>query len=500
MPKTARAQYLGSHKNEFLQTTFCDMFRTTVEMYPDKIAVSGTHGVFTYKELNEKSNTLAASLLKDGLKDGEIVGVRAGQSVWSVVCMLGIWKAGGAYVYIDSTHPLKRQNQIISECACRFILDEKYLSALDWTKDTEFINRSCLDKLALLIYTSGSTSSPKGVMLSHMNVMSSISNFDRFGLTEEDVYGIFPSFSFVASVFDLYSSLAVGASIYIIPKLIRKSVSELLRYYIENKITVTFLPPHMAAKFSNIENGETDLRLMIVGSEMARNLKRKSYRLFNVYGASEMTAMISRYDIEDAEASYPVGTLNPTIKGYIVDDDGHLVEDGEKGELWLASRQVSMGYYKDEVRTNQHFIKNPFSDEPGYDRVFKTSDVVRKNEDGDLEYIGRKDFMYKIRGFRVEAGAVETAMRTCGKIRDCAAIAFKDKGGTYILCGYFEADEPLDVKEIKAYLKERLPYYMVPTALFQMDELPRNLNNKIDRKAIKPPKELDDHKLLEKLY
>ena len=91
-------------------------------------------------------------------------------------------------------------------------------------------------------------------------------------------------------------------------------------------------------------------------------------------------------------------------------------------------------------------------------------------------------------------------MRTCGKIRDCAAIAFKDKGGTYILCGYFEADEPLDVKEIKAYLKERLPYYMVPTALFQMDELPRNLNNKIDRKAIKPPKELDDHKLLEKLY
>ena len=161
MPSTTRAQYLGSHKNEFLETTFCDMFQETVKMYPDKLAVSGIHGVFTYRELNERSNTLAAALLKDGLKDGEIVGVGAGQSIWSVVCMLGIWKAGGAYVYIDSTHPKKRQNQIINECECRFILNETYLSALDWSKNTEYINRSGLDKLALLIYTSGSTSSPK---------------------------------------------------------------------------------------------------------------------------------------------------------------------------------------------------------------------------------------------------------------------------------------------------------------------------------------------------
>lgn len=500
MPNTERAQYLGSHKDEFLQTTFCDMFQETVKMYPEKIAVSGTHGVFTYKELNEKSNTLAATLLEHGLKDGEIVGVRAGQSVWSVVCMLGIWKAGGAYVYIDSTHPQKRQNQIISECECRFILDESYLSEIDWTKNREYINRSHLDKLALLIYTSGSTSSPKGVMLSHTCVMSSISNFDRFGLTDEDVYAIFPSFSFVASVFDVYSALLVGASIYIIPKEIRKHVSDLLTYYIENKVTITFLPPHMAAKFSKIEDDKTNLRLLIVGSEMARNLEKKHYRILNVYGASEMTAMISCYEIKDSRKGYPVGKLNSTIRGYIVDDDGNPVKDGEKGELWLSSPQVSTGYYKDEVRTAKQFIKNPFSDDKGYERVFKTNDLVRLDENGDLEYIGRKDYMYKIRGFRVEAGAVETAMRTCDKITDAVAIAFPDSGGTYILCGYFVADEPMDVKELKAYLKTKLPYYMVPTALFQMDELPRNFNNKVDRKAILPPKELDDHKLLEELY
>jgi non-ribosomal peptide synthetase component F len=379
-------------------------------------------------------------------------------------------------------------------------LDNEYLSKVDWNKSLEYINHSDLNQLALLIYTSGSTSSPKGVMLSHMNVMSSISNFDRMGLTEDDVYALFPSFSFVASVFDIYASLAVGASLYIIPKEIRKNVVELKSYYMENNVTITFLPPHMAAKFSKIENDETKLRLMIVGSEMARNLEKKHYRILNVYGASEMTAMISCYDIVDSRKGYPVGTLNPTIRGYIVDADGNQVGPDECGELWLASRQVSMGYYKDENRTSQQFIKNPFTDEEGYERVFKTNDLVQLDEEGNLEYRGRKDYMYKIRGFRVEAGAVETAMLKCGKIKEAVAKAFIDSGGTAILCGYFVADEQIDVKQIKEYLKSKLPYYMVPTALFQMDELPRNFNNKIDRNAILPPKELDDHKLLEKLY
>ena len=271
-------------------------------------------------------------------------------------------------------------------------------------------------------------------------------------------------------------------------------------YYIAKKATITFLPPHMAVKFSKIEKGDTNLRVMIVGSEMARNLESKSYRILNVYGSSEMTAMIACYEIKDSRKAYPVGKLNPTIRGYIVDDDGHLVKDGETGELWLASRQASCGYYRNEKKTSEQFIKNPFTDEEGYERIFKTNDLVCLNEEGDLEYIGRKDYMYKIRGFRVEAGAVETAMRTCDKIIDAVAIAFPDSGGTNILCGYFVADEPIDVKELKEYLKTKLPYYMVPTAIFQLDELPRNFNNKIDRKAILPPKELDDHKLLAELY
>ncbi len=500
MPKKERAVFLSSHKEEFKQKTFCELFLDTVKAFPKKVAVSGIYGTFTYEELEEKSNILAAHLLEKGMKAGEIVGVQAGQSVWSVIFMIGIWKAGGAYVYIDSTHPKKRQDQIMEECQCRFVIDREFAMKIDWSEKKEHIDRSDLEQMALLIYTSGSTSKPKGVMLSHRNVMCAISNFDRLDLSEEDIYGVFPSFSFVASVFDLYASLAVGASVRIIQKAIRKDIKGLLACYIEHGITITFLPPHMASKLEEIEAGKTKLRILLVGSDMPRNLVPTHYKICNVYGASEMTSIISEYEIKEAKFHYPIGSLNATIKGYVVDEEGKQVPAGEAGELWLASDQVAMGYYKDPVRTESYFMENPFSQEEGFLRLFKTKDLVRIDADGTIYYLGRMDFMYKIRGFRVEASAVETAMRCTGIAKECAVVAFEDQGGTNILCGYFEAEEKVDVKKFKEALKESLPYYMIPTALFQLKALPRTLNNKIDRGKLKAPKELNDHKLLEELY
>lgn len=500
MPKKERAVFLSSHKEEFKQKTFCELFLDTVKAFPEKVAVSGIYGTFTYQELEEKSNIFAAHLLEKGMKAGEVVGVCAGQSVWSVIFMIGIWKAGGAYVYIDSTHPKKRQHQIMEECQCRFVIGRDFAEKINWSEKKEHINHSKRDEMALLIYTSGSTSKPKGVMISHRNVMCAISNFDRLSLSEEDVYGVFPSFSFVASVFDLYASLAVGASVRIIQKAIRKDIKGLLNCYIEHNISLTFLPPHMAGKLGNIEDGKTSLRLLLVGSDMPRNLVPSHYEIRNVYGASEMTSIISEHEITEAKFYYPIGRLNSTIRGYVVDEDGKLLPAGEEGELWLASDQVAMGYYKDPKRTESFFMENPFSKEEGFLRLFKTKDLVRMDTDGTIHYLGRMDFMYKIRGFRVEASAVETAMRCTGLARECAVVAFEDQGGTNILCGYFEAEEKVDVKKFKEALKESLPYYMIPTALFQVEALPRTLSNKIDRGKLEAPKELNDHKLLEKLY
>lgn len=256
----------------------------------------------------------------------------------------------------------------------------------------------------------------------------------------------------------------------------------------------------MAVKFQKIDDGQTKLRLLIVGSEMARNLKKASYRILNVYGSSELTAMIAAYEISDTRSAYPIGRLNNDIRGYVVDESGAPVPAGEAGELWLASEQVARGYLHNEEKTAAHFIRNPFSDEPAFRWLYKSGDIVRADGDGIYHYVCRKDNMVKIRGFRVEIDEVERQMRQYSSIGEVCVKSFTDSGGTNILCGYFEADTTLDVKAVKAFLNKKMPYYMVPTALFQVESLPRTPSGKIARRAIQAPAEINDHRLLKERY
>jgi len=183
-----------------------------------------------------------------------------------------------------------------------------------------------------------------------------------------------------------------------------------------------------------------------------------------------------------------------------MDDDGKPVTPGKDGELWLSGPQLSRGYYLDPKKTAEQYLLNPFTSEPGYERVFKTQDIVRQLEDGNLQYVSRKDNMLKIRGYRVEASAVESVLLQYPKVIDAVVRAFLDSNGTNILCGYFLSEEKLNPKDIKVFLRERLPYYMVPACLIQMEDFPRTMNNKISLSDFHPPVEIDDHKLLERMY
>lgn len=496
----SRSEELRKHKEIFFQQTFCDIFHRTAQLCPDKIAVAGDNCQVTYQELDEYSNFLARYLMREGIRKEDIVAIQSGRDPISIVCMLGIWKAGGAYCFLDDCYPEARNQALREECGWKITLTREYVKSIPWEKDEHFINRSERDNLAVIIYTSGSTSKPKGVMLEHKNVAAAISNFDRLGFTENDRTCVFPSFSFVASIFDIFSSLSVGATLEIIPEYRRRKMDLIVEFYRERQITIAFLPPHMARKFMKVDTTGIPLRALLVGSEPVRHLCQQPYRIINVYAASECCSLIAVYDITDDEEAYPIGTLNPTFRGYIVDENGKQVEPGTEGELWLAGPQVSRGYLKRPDVTSRQYIVNPFCDEPEYRRLFKTNDLVRQDADGNLHYIGRKDNMCKIRGFRVESGAVESTVLKCAAIKEVVVKAFADEGGTNILCGYFTSDVDIDVKDLKEKLRETLPYYMVPTCFIRLSEFPRNFNNKIDRKAIQPPKELNDHKLLEQLY
>lgn len=501
--KMTRAEYLKNKKIEMLKGTFIRVFEDTVKQFPDYPAVYADHISLTYKELENWSNAVAHKLLASGLKRGDIVAIKTGRTVQTIAGILGIWKAGCAYTYLDNAYPAQRCHDVIENCSCPLILTDAWWSDVDTELDWKLVDLSEREALALVIYTSGSTSKPKGVMLTQKNVTAACYNFDIFQNDENTHYGLFAGLGFVAAVGDIAAALSVGSALYIVPSAIRKSVTDLVAFYRKNEIAITFLPPHMARKLLALGEKDLPLKTLLVGSEAVRNLGGAPFRVLNVYGASEACSMIAHYEVTGHENSsdiYPIGRLNPDLKGYITDEKGNLVTKGEEGELWLSGPQISIGYYQMAEKTKEHFIVNPFCQEKFYSTVFKTNDIVRELPDGNLEYVCRKDNMFKIRGFRVECSAVESALMESGHLKEAVAMAFMDHGGCNILCGYIVADYKVDVKALKAKMKEVLPYYMVPTCIIQVEQFKRNANLKIDRKAIQPPKELDNHKLLEQLY
>lgn len=480
--------------------TFCRRFHEVAKRYPDNIAVCCERISYTYLELEERSALLACRLIENGVKREDIVGLATGRSADTIVAMLGVWKAGAAYFYRNSDFPKSLTDDVIELCRCPVVINDEYLRQIDWSAKapTDF-DLSAPESLALLIFTSGSTAKPKGVMIEHRSIMAMSHSVSDFALTEKDAVCVFPSFSFVASVSDIFPALLSGSAIYIIGEELRRDIKLILNYFIEHGITMSFLPPHMAEKLQQLENGQTKLRLLVVGSENMRNITSQHYEIRHVFGSSEMCSLIADYVVSDARTKYPVGSVKPGIKYYIVDGVGVQVPTGCEGELWLSGPQLSRGYFFDQQKTAAQYQINPFCSERGYERVLKTGDIVCELESGELMHISRADNMFKIRGYRVEAGAVEAVIVSYPGIKGAVVQVFPDSRGHNVLCGFFLADGEADPDAIKAFMKERLPHYMVPSYLVQIDEFPRNFNNKVNRMDFKPPTEIDDQRLLEKL-
>ncbi|HEX2768792.1 MAG TPA: non-ribosomal peptide synthetase, partial [Geobacteraceae bacterium] len=390
----------------------------------------------------------------------------------------------------------------------------------DWNEiasesDVNLTNTASLNNAAYVIYTSGSTGKPKGVMVEH----KSLANYTRAAISQ---YGIkfsdrilqFASISFDASAEEIYPSLAQGATIVLRTDEMLNSVSDFLHKCEEWKLTVLSLPTaywHILALSLEMENLKipASVRLLIIGGERALPERLIQWhrhadphvRILNTYGPTEATVVATLFDLthfdDDSVKNVPIGRPLPHVQIYILDSHLQPLPVGACGELYIGGPGLARGYLNRPDMTAEKFIPNPFSKEKG-ERLYKTGDLARYLPDGNIEFLGRIDNQVKIRGFRIEPGEIEAVLGQHPAVRETAVIAGEDQTGDKRLIAYIVSDQKsiLSTSELRSYLRQQLPNYMIPAVFVMIDSFPLTPSGKIDHRALPEPDsgrpELDD--------
>lgn len=488
--------------------TIVELFCKKAAAQPNSPAVAYNGKTLTYKELDKASDKVAAFLQKQHVKRGDKVALLINRSEQILVFALGILKTGAAYVPVDTTHPADRINFILTDTKSKIVIaEEEFLSLAEGFKTfmPKQIEKSSVraNKLNIkpdmnddfvILFTSGTTGNPKGVMLSHQNIAVFCQGHrKRFGLTSKDRVATSAGLGFDACLMDYYPTLTAGGCVHIIAQDIRFDLMALNDYYVNNKITGTLLTTQLGYQFvKNIK--ETSLRYLIVGGETLTPINPpKNYKLVNAYGPTECTVYASCFTLDKLYERVPIGRPAENCAIYILDKGGRLAPVGTFGELYVAGPNVAKGYLNHPEMTAEKFLPNPFSSEKGFERIYRTGDYARYNPQGILEFLGRKDTQVKIRGFRIELNEIELHVRKFKGVQDATVIAREDKGGNKYIVAYVQSQSKLDTTALKHFLEDSLPPYMIPAFFVQVDYIPLNPNGKVDRRALPEPDTATQH-------
>ncbi len=494
--------------------TIHQLFEEQVQKTPESIAVVFGNDWLTYRELNEKANRLAHTLREKGVGRDTIVGISVYRSLNMIMGMLGIVKAGGAYLPIDPDYPEDRIRYMLTNSNANLLLtqtclidkwqfDELSIEQINLEDVRSYANESSDPKpindphdLLYIIYTSGSTGKPKGVMIEHHNVVRLLFNERfQFEFSPQDVWTLFHSFCFDFSVWEMYGALLYGAKLVIVSKETAIDTSQFLELIKKEKVTVLNQTP---AAFYNLIAEETlasdhclALRYVIFGGEALKPVMLQPFqekyaqtKLINMYGITETTVHvtfkeITKYEIENNISN--IGRPIPTLKTYIVDQNLNLLPIGIPGELCVSGDGLGRGYLNNESYTQEKFIPHPFEKEQ---RVYRSGDLAKLMPNGELEYLGRIDNQVKIRGFRVELGEIESELIKHPDIKEVLVLALENQAQDRKLYCYYIANLAIPPRELHDYLQQYIPQYMIPTYFIRIDKMPLNKNGKIDRKML----------------
>ena len=469
----------GQNLNYNASETWVDMFQRHVAGHPDNTAVVDDKGQLSYLELDRQSDAIAAWLVSQGVCPGDFVAIKMGRIKEFHVAVLGIHKAGAAYVPIDPDYPEERIEYMLNDCDAKVILTEQTVTGHEYEGD--FTSLATPNGRAYMIYTSGSTGKPKGVVIQHKALRAFAEWMKKeLHLNTESRNAQHSSFSFDASIVDLLCPLAAGGACYIIPEEIRRDTGAIYEYLRNYHITGLTLTTQFGMTLLSMYR-DFSLEYLLMGGEKLLQIPKTNIKIINGYGPTEFTICSSFHVVnQDKETEIPIGRAVPNSYSFICDVHGHLLPQGLVGELCLAGAQIAQGYWKQNSLTNEKFTDCSFL--PGQ-KMYHTGDLARYNEEGELEYLGRIDTQVKFRGFRIELGEIENRASQMNGIRQVAA----EVRNGQTLCLYYTAQEDIDKDKLKSFLAETLTEYMVPSVYMQLSEMPMTPNGKIDRKRLPDP-------------
>lgn len=485
-----------------LETTINQCFDKIVQRFPKHIAVVYRGQKINYYTLNKKADSLAWNLQKQGVHQGDIIGLLADRSLEIIIAQLAVLKCGAAFMPIDAGYPDTRIQYMLQDAQSKILLTQKrFIEALDLhtTPVLDLEDQTHYDSnhrpegnvptpydLCSVIYTSGSTGNPKGVLLEHRAIANSIhATIKLCHVSESDCISKHASFSFDASMFEIFTALMSGAQLHLIPEEIRLSLGQLNEYFENNHISFAFLTTQLCEQFmEHIDNHS--LRVLCTGGEKLRTFKKRKYQLFNMYGPTECSFYSSYFIVEkepQINENIPIGQVSINHHIYILDKEGHHQPAGYGGELCIGGMGLARGYQNLPEKTETTFVPNPFRPT---ERMYRTGDLACRIPDGNLLHLGRIDRQVKLRGYRIELGEIENALLTLEGIKEAAIADFKDRYGHVFLCGFYCGTEQKE-EALHAQLKGTIPDFMIPAYFVYLDHMPVNSSGKIDRKKLQKP-------------
>ena len=516
-----KIDYLTAHEKEQLiiknnpipskrgqNKTIIELFENQVEQTPDNCALVFEDKKISYKQLNETVNQMAFYLRKSfDIRPDELVGVMLPRSEKLIITILGILKSGGAYVPIDSQFPEERKTFIKKDSACKIVLDEKEFAHFlkhknEYSKNNlPLLNTS--QNLAYVMYTSGTTGVPKGVMVEHGNVVRLVKPLDYFPLNESNDLLSTGAVSFDATILEYFGTLLNGSKLVLASQENLLELKSLARTIAKNQVNSLWMT---SSWFNQVVEEKIELfkpiKQLIVGGDIVSpkhvsQLYKKypSIRIVNGYGPTENTTFSTTYTIRKKPYTIiPIGKAISNSSVYILDENLNVVPEGISGKIFVGGSGVARGYLNDSELTKKKFFQNPYNEA---ERIYDTGDLGRWLPDGNIEFLGRKDSQVKIRGYRIELESIEKNILEFSSAIQQALVLVKEEKGRKIIAAYYSSSKALNNTELRLYLEENLPSYMIPTYYIALAQFPLTRNGKIDRAAL--PK-IDKTAVIKKSY